>query len=187
MGIINTIIEFDKSLFSFLNGIHSPLWDNIMTILSGKFTFIPLYLLFIYYILKKSSKKWIVLIGILLSVAINDICASQIAKPTIQRLRPCHDTTLSSVHTVDNHCGKQYGFFSSHAANTFGIAFFMAAAFFRKNNTALVLLVSWGTIVSYSRIYLGVHFPLDIISGCLCGLVVSSTIVYLLKRCFKAI
>ena len=182
MGIINSLIEIDKQLFTFLNSLHTPLMDSVMTAVSNKFTFIPLYLIFIYTIFKTTRKKWIVLFSLLFIVGLTDITASQLAKPYFKRLRPCHDTSLKDVHIVNNHCGKQYGYFSSHASITYGIALFMGLLYQNKKKRFLLyLLLLWGSLVAYSRIYLGVHFPLDVITGAICGCVFSSLIFMLLK------
>lgn len=182
MGVIESVIEIDKHLFTYLNSLHSPFMDSVMSAISNKFTFIPLYLIFIYTIFKSTKKKWIVLLSLLLIVAITDITASQLAKPYFERLRPCHDPSLTSVHTVDNHCGKKYGYFSSHASITFGIALFMGLLYKeKKKKMILYFLMLWAFIVAYSRIYLGVHFPLDVLTGTICGCTVSYLIFKVLK------
>lgn len=189
MGLIEKTIQFDKALFSFLNGMHTPLMDIVMSIISNKYTLIPVYLFFIFSILKYSSKKWIVLTAVVAMIGLADICASQIAKPTFKRLRPCHDTTLTTVHTVNNHCGKQYGYFSSHASTMFALAGFMSL-YFRdkkfKNKSIHTALFSAAAIIAYSRVYLGVHFPLDVLTGALCGLLIAYFSFYSLLK-IKAI
>ena len=162
--------------------------DTTMFLISHKFTFIPLYLYFIHFIFKYTKKKFVVLIAVVLMVALTDVCASQIAKPYFQRLRPCHDTTLEMVHTVNNICGKQYGFFSSHASNIFGLAsfFFFIMNYKKINKHHSWLLLAWATIVGYSRIYLGVHFPLDVLTGFLCGVILARINYFFLEK-IKAI
>lgn len=146
------------------------LFDAIMYVVSGKFTWVPLYLFFIVTFIKL-TKKWVLtlLIAVVL-VILADIGASQLAKPNFQRLRPCHDTSIENVHTVDGHCGKAYGFFSSHAAISSALAMFMWLIFYQFGyRKAYLLLPAWALLTSYSRVYLGVHFPLDVITGIIYG------------------
>lgn len=175
MGLIDLLLNLDKEVFLFLNGLHTPFGDWLMYLISNKFVWIPLYGYFIYFIFKHTHKKIMVLVTVILMVIITDICASQIAKPTFERLRPCHDNSLEHVHTVNNKCGKQYSFFSSHASNVFGLATFFFLLFKTKNHATkyLWLLYLWAIVTGYSRIYLGVHFPLDVITGFLCGFIVA--------------
>lgn len=188
MGLIETILNFDRQIFLFLNGLHSITWDWIMFMISNKFVWIPLYAYFVYFIFTRTQKKILVLITVIAMVAITDICASQIAKPTFERLRPCHDSSLENVHTVNNKCGKQYGFFSSHASNVFGLATFFFLLFKSKNTKKnyLWLLYLWAFATGYSRIYLGVHFPLDVITGFVCGFLVAKLAFFTLIK-LKAI
>lgn len=188
MGLIEVLINLDKKAFLFLNGIYSPFGDWVMYLVSNKFIWIPLYAYFVYFIFKHTHKKVIVLATVILMVIITDVCASQLAKPTFERLRPCHDKTLEQVHTVNNKCGKQYGFFSSHASNVFGLAtlFFLLMKSKNRTNNYTWFLYIWAIITGYSRIYLGVHFPLDVITGFLCGFIVARLAFTLLVK-LKAI
>ena len=98
------------------------------------------------------------------------------------RLRPCHEPELQSlVHLVNNHCGGQFGFVSSHAANVFGLAFFMGQLFKRFSKLWMPLLIIWALVVSYSRIYLGVHYPFDVICGAILGILLAQMMLILLK------
>lgn len=188
MGLIELLLKLDRALFLFLNGLHNPFGDWVMFLISNKFVWIPLYLYFIYFIFKHTHKKIIVLATVITMVIVTDVCASQIAKPTFERLRPCHDSSLEKVHTVNNKCGKQYGFFSSHASNSFGLAtlFFLLIKSKKNNSKFLWLLYVWAIATGYSRIYLGVHFPLDVITGFLCGFIVAKVTYFGLVK-LKAI
>lgn len=161
--------QLDTRLFLFLNSYHNPFFDDVMHLISATYTWLPLYALLIFFIIKK--QRWLGLSAILfliLLVVAADQGSVLLFKNTVQRLRPCHNPNIVSlVHLVNNECGGQYGFISSHAANTFGLAIFTILFFKNKVFTSIILI--WATIVSYSRIYLGVHYPLDVFAGVLYG------------------
>jgi len=139
--------------------------------ISERFSWIPLYLILA--VLMSFKFKWKFLI-ILPFVALLIFFADQISvhffKDVFLRLRPCHNPTIADlVHIVNNHCGGQYGFVSSHAANTFALAVFVGLVLKKHFKWMLCFLIIWAAIVSYSRIYLGVHYPGDILGGALLG------------------
>ncbi|MCG8411171.1 MAG: phosphatase PAP2 family protein [Bacteroidales bacterium] len=167
--------QLDTTIFKFINGIHSPVWDEIMWWISGTKSWIPLYIVIIGFIVYKFRWRALIsLICIALVVTLADQISVKAFKEVFERLRPCHNPSLQSiVHLVHNKCGGQYGFVSSHAANTFAIAVFLSKLFNKKGFTWFILI--WALVVSYSRIYLGVHYPFDI----LCGAILGSIIGYL--------
>jgi undecaprenyl-diphosphatase len=169
--MIEFLTHWDTQLFIFLNGIHSPFWDTIMWWISGTKSWIPLYLVIIAVIIYQKRKKAIlVLLFIALLIFLSDQLSVHLFKNVVQRLRPCHAADLQDiVPLVKNKCGGKFGFVSSHASNTFAIATFLVLLF--KNRIFGVFIFIWAAIVSYSRIYLGVHFPLDIICGGLFGFI----------------
>ena len=174
---------WDRAAFLFLNGIHSPFWDQVMFWVSGKLTWLPLYLLIAGYLVYRF--RWKSILIILLAVALvtlSDWTSVHLFKNVFHRLRPCHNPDICDlVHLVNNHRGGQYGFISSHAANTFAVAGFTAAIIRNRYYTAGI--IGWAVLVSYSRIYLGVHYPGDILGGAMLGLVVG----YLVYVIFKII
>jgi undecaprenyl-diphosphatase len=168
--MIDYLLEIDREIFLLLNGFHTPWLDPVMVFISEKLVWIPLYIYLVYLIFKDYSKAgWLVLIGIVLTITLADQVASTLMKPFFARLRPSHEPSLQSlVHIVDGYKGRKFGFASSHAATTFGIATFLFLLF-RKKRKWIALLFVWATVVTYSRIYLGVHYPGDILVGAMIG------------------
>jgi undecaprenyl-diphosphatase len=180
--MIETLNSFDTKFFLFLNQFHSPFFDRIMWWISSTSLWIPLYLFLAGWIIYHYRKSSIILfVGIALTILLSDRISSGIIKPSVARLRPTHTLAIQDkVHTVNNYKGGKYGFVSSHAANCFAIALFMSLLLKKKKYYFLFFL--WALIVSYSRIYLGVHYPGDIIGGALVGLGCAGFVFYLIKR-----
>jgi undecaprenyl-diphosphatase len=168
VDIISKIVELDIDIFLFLNNINSPFFDNIMWFISGKFSWLPLYLAVLFFLGKRYRLKSIVVIILLiLVITLCDQISVHAFKEVFQRLRPCHNPNITNIHIVNDHCGGSFGFVSSHAANAFGFAVYTLLMFSKRNYSLLIIL--WAVIVSYSRIYLGVHFPADVIGGAIVG------------------
>lgn len=165
---MDSLIQADQQFFLYLNSFHSSFWDPVMVFVSGKISWLPFYLVLIWFLIKERKKKiWVSLLIIALMVIATDQ-VSVLVKDTVQRLRPCHDEAIKPLLHLVKGCGGKYGFVSSHAANSFGVATFFTI-FFRKHRWAGILLMIWAMLVSYSRIYLGVHYPGDILGGALLG------------------
>ena len=162
---------WNKSLFLFLNGSDSLYLDGVMWTLSQTVTWVPLMLLIAYILFKNFERQHVLLYllaGALLIFATDQLSA-HVIKPYFGMWRPTHDPSLAGmVDVVSGYRGGLYGFLSSHAANTFAGAMYFALLF-RSRNVSLSLFC-YAILASYSRIYLGVHFPLDIFAGALFGL-----------------
>lgn len=168
--MIEVLKQADTSLFLFLNGCHSVFFDAFFWRVSQTSTWIPLYLLVAFIIIRHHRLQglWVVLFAVAL-VAVTDQLSVHLFKNVFERLRPCHEPALEGlVHLVRNKCGGQFGFVSSHAANTFGFATF-TTLFFRSRYYGFAIFF-WALMVGYSRIYLGVHYPGDVVFGGLFGI-----------------
>ena len=168
--MMESLKEFDKDLFLYLNGLHASWLDQPMFVFSNTVTWIPLYAFLLYLFIRDYGRDtWIFLLGVVLTIVLADQISSSLIKPVFERLRPSHDPTLKGmVHYVNDYHGGLYGFVSSHAANTFGTATFFFLLFRRKRK-GIFVLYSWALFVSFTRIYLGVHYPGDIVGGALVG------------------
>jgi undecaprenyl-diphosphatase len=184
-NVLEILDSIDRSLFIFLNGIHHPFFDFIMFWASDRFIWIPFYAFLIFLIIKKFGIQSVpILFAVGLVVIISDQVTSGIMKPLFERFRPCHNPELAEYVHLVGRCGGRYGFASSHAANTFGAAMFLWFVFNGTSSFAWVLFV-WAGIVSYSRIYLGVHYPGDIFAGSLIGILAAMMVYYLLLLYMK--
>ena len=182
--MLEQIINWDIQFFLFLNKFHSLFWDDIMWWISGKKSWIPLYLIILFFVFwKYKFKGFVVLICVALVILIADKTSVYLFKNVFERFRPCHNPDLVDVvHIVNDKCGGKYGFVSSHAANSFAFATFTSYIFRRSYYSVFILI--WAAIVSYSRVYLGVHYPADIICGGLLG-VLSGFIVFRFHEWFS--
>lgn len=182
MNFLEQIISLDKEIFLFFNGQYSSWGDCFWWNFTHLKTWIPALVILVIYTINKLRKESIfVFLGIILTILLADQIASGILKPLVERLRPTHDPTIKNlVHIVNNYRGGLYGFVSSHASNTFGLATLFCLLF--KHRFFRFTIISWATLTAYSRIYLGVHFPLDILCGAIVGIISAMISYFLLKR-----
>ena len=181
--MIDWLNHIDTQLFLFFNSFHNKSWDWIMWHISGKPEWLPLYLFLIFVIIRKYRKQSIwLLLSIAVLVTLSDTISAKIIKELVARPRPSHNPDIANmIHLVKNHHGGLYGFVSNHAANTFALATYLALNF--KNKWASAALLFWASLVSYSRIYIGVHYPGDIVGGAILGILLA-IIIYKLYQLF---
>ena len=173
--------KIDEYLFRLINSTGWQQMDEVMILISSKWFWIPLYIFIIYKLYKTFSNeifKILFSLGILIFLA--DFGSVQLFKEIFQRARPCH--FLEGIRVVDG-CGGPFGFISSHASNSFAIAFFVSLLL--KRYWWFVNLFSWAVLIGFSRIYLGVHYPFDILGGMFWGLFVSLLTYYIYKMKIK--
>lgn len=188
MDILHTLKEFDTELFLFFNSKHNAFFDAVMYWFSHKFFWIPLYAFFLFLAYRFYGKKvWLILLAAALAVLLADQISTQAFKHVFLRYRPCHNLLLQSKIHLNGNCGGMYGFISSHAANTFAIAMFLFLILKPYLKKYMWLLFVWAGLVSYSRIYNGVHYPADIAVGAIVGMAIGIAVFILFQFANKKI
>lgn len=172
--MIDFLTRIDTELFLFLNGLHVYWLDPVMTFISGKITWAPFYIVLLFLVIKNYKKQSIlIIIGIILLIVCSDQVSSSIFKPIFERPRPCHNEAIKDlVYLPNGHCGGAYGFISSHACNTFALAAFLTLLLKKYYKKIAYVMFIWATLVAYSRIYMGVHYPGDVIAGAAVGAII---------------
>jgi undecaprenyl-diphosphatase len=174
--MLESILKIDTNLFLFLNGIHHKSFDSTMDFISNSPVpgIIILILFFIFGFKQLGKKILICFIALIITFALTDSISSKGLKDNIKRLRPMHEPAImAQVYTAGfGRGGGKYGFVSSHAANTFGLATFIFLLLGTRYK-AFRLLFLWSSVVSLTRIYLGKHYPLDLIFGAMLGIIVA--------------
>ena len=185
--MIEHLLEYDTELFLFLNNLGSATWDGLWLIITNKIASIPLYALLLYFFYKHYGLKSLLIFVIVITLMITFTDQiTNVFKRTFMRARPCGvEEIAESMRFIAIRCGK-YGFFSGHASNSMAVAVFAGLILKPYYKNLIFILLFWSAIVAYSRIYVGVHYPLDLLSGMTFGAVAGFLFYkltkYLLKR-----
>lgn len=178
--MLETLKEIDTQWFLWINSHHTTALDWTMWTLSQHWSWaVVIVLAFVLLTLRQEPRRWwLVAIGVVLCFLLADQ-GSVLIKDTVCRLRPCH--ALEDVRMFRTHCGGQYGFVSSHAANAFAVALFFVLRYWKrmKRQWPLLLLIVWALATSYSRAYLGKHYPGDLVCGAILGCIIALIVWWL--------
>jgi undecaprenyl-diphosphatase len=162
--------QIDKELLLFLHRQSTPFLDVAMVAITEKYHWIPLYLVLIVVLIRQFGWQAIYsIVAVILLVVVSDQLTSSFMKPFFGRFRPCHDPEIGHLIRIIRRCGGEFGFVSSHAANSFSVSTFYILLFHKTHRYVWWLLI-WPLLFSYSRIYLGVHYPLDVLGGAIVGI-----------------
>lgn len=185
--MIETLANIDQSLLLYLNGLHNTFGDYFMSTFTGKWIWVPMYASILYILLK--NYNWKVVLGCLIAIALTitfaDQVCSSVIRPVVERMRPSNpDNPISEwVHIVNGKRGGRYGFPSCHASNSFGLAFFLIFLF--RKRWLSFFICAWAALNCYTRIYLGVHYPGDLLVGSIVGCCGAYLMYYLLRKFAK--
>ena len=182
--MIEQLVQLDTELFLYLNNLGSTSWDGFWMFYTTKFNWIPFYAVLAYLMYKRLNTKMflLTLLVIALMITFTDQITNVFKKVLVMRLRPCHNDEIQGMfRLVKEYCGGRYGYFSGHASNSMAIAVFTSLMLRAKYKYLPYLMIVWALVMGYSRIYIGVHYPLDVLSGMLFG-ALSGFLFYRLDR-----
>lgn len=170
--MLESLLQWDREVFIFLNGLGSPTWDALWVFITNKFSSVPLYAFLLYLVFKTYGLKntFLIMLVTALMITFTDQL-SNFFKHYFERPRPCQEESLKEIiRFAAPRCGR-YGYFSGHAVNSMVVAVFIGLLLKHRYRNLIFFLLLWSVVVSYSRIYLGVHYPLDVITGMAVGAV----------------
>jgi undecaprenyl-diphosphatase len=168
--MIDVLNNIDVNILYWVNSHHSNFLDQVMVFASGKLTWVVFYLFLLFLIIKKYKYKAVLaVLFIAIAITLSDQASVRLFKNVFLRLRPCHQPDVMENLRMIIGCGGRYGFVSSHAANSFALVAFIILLL--QKRWVSMMMIIWGTLIIYSRVYLGVHYPSDVIAGSMVGII----------------
>jgi len=183
--VIDLLLDWDHSFFYLINHLWTnDFFDGIFPFIRNKYFWIPLYLFILSFIalnFRRKESLWMIL-GLILTIILADQFSSSLMKPYFNRLRPCNDPLLTETVRLLVNCGGGKSFTSSHATNHFAVATFLGLLARPHFKIISLLLLFWAGLISYGQVYVGVHFPLDVLCGGFCGLIIGLMVYYIFVK-----
>jgi len=178
------LLQLDRRLFHFINhDLTNPFFDWLCPIVRNPVVWAPLYLFILVFSIYRYKKIGVyIILGLLLSFGLADRGSAGLIKPMVQRLRPCHEPAIANTIIVRVPCGSGYSFPSAHASNHFAIACFLSLVFYSRWRKIWWVAIPWAFVISFSQVYVGVHYPFDVTFGALYGLLVGYIVYLLFKK-----
>lgn len=173
--MFETIIQFDLLIFEFINNqIQNPIFDFFLSSIRNKYIWGPLYVFILSFLILNFGKKgFFAVLLIFATVGVSDFVSSSIVKPSIKRDRPCNDFLVKEKTRLLVKCGRGYSFTSSHATNHFALAIIIGLLAYRRKRAILIYLLIWASLISFAQVYVGVHYPFDVLVGSLLGTLIA--------------
>ena len=185
--MLEILQHIDEHLMLLINiSLSNPIFDFLFPIIRNKYTWLPLYLaVIVFFALKYKADGWKWIFFLVLTVALSDYISASIIKQIFERLRPCNNLAfVDQINTLVN-CGRGYSFVSSHAANHFALAIFSINSL--KIKSIRIPLVIWAVAISIAQVYVGVHYPFDIIMGAFVGILIGYATSMIHKKYFSIV
>ena len=181
--MIDQLIHIDHEVFYLINsGWKNALFDFFMPLWRNKYFWAPLYLFLIVFFFANYNKYgWIMVLFAVITIVLSDQFSSGIMKPLFHRLRPCHNDFIDPINLMVR-CGGKWSFTSSHATNHFALGAFVSFMLYKPYRMILLWAFLWAASVSYAQVYVGVHFPLDILVGGSIGMMIGSLTANVCKK-----
>jgi len=185
--MLEMLQHWDAALFQFINGsLSNPVFDALLPWFREKWFWMPVYIFIAAFaLLNFRGRGWIVLLGLVLAAGLADFTSSTLVKKNVKRLRPCNDIEMADQLHLRVPCGGGYSFTSSHAANHFAAAVFLIGVFGGLARWLRPVALTWAGLIAFSQVYVGVHYPGDVLFGAALGSIIGWWTVFTWRRRFS--